>query len=467
MKKKLFYFHSRTKNLLTKDKIYIIIKTNCDALHSIWTLTERAKNRFNLNQFHFTDLFKGDPPCFEATYGRGQFSRNSLNNSRSSLNTSKHNKSITSTSGSSPSRKQQQITKYLNDSKNTSVSNKSSSKSSSSQNNNSNNNINISNNSKKKSSNNQQKSLITKILNKKVCDMTADEFTLWRSHKKDDDFKELEQIEFEADKLFKKEEREKEKERQKQEKNKQKEYLKELKKPKEDLECENLNDLPKATPIQSKITQEMFADAVMILEFLNYFGELFEIKEDFPTGFNFELLENALFSKSCDSALCNLLLFYLDSVFKCYDEETFDTEAANADGETEVKDDHDMDMSDDDEAVSLDQLYKDPVRSVNDRESCSSLAENYSKLIKNIQGRSFKNIGLDVYTISEMLRLYFLTSGSSHPSKTKFWYQQRGGYTRMDEMGIDFSLNEKHILKKLETMNVYELEPEDKLKILR
>lgn len=210
----------------------------------------------------------------------------------------------------------------------------------------------------------------------------------------------------------------------------------------------------------------MFADAVMILEFLNYFGELFEIKEDFPTGFNFELLENALFSKSCDSALCNLLLFYLDSVFKCYDEETFDTEAANADGETEVKDDHDMDMSDDDEAVSLDQLYKDPVRSVNDRESCSSLAENYSKLIKNIQGRSFKNIGLDVYTISEMLRLYFLTSGSSHPSKTKFWYQQRGGYTRMDEMGIDFSLNEKHILKKLETMNVYELEPEDKLKIL-
>jgi len=417
-----------------------------------------------LNQIHFTDLFKGDPPCFETTYGRGQFSRNSLNNSRnSSLNTSKHNKS--STNGSSPSKKQQQITKYINDSKNTSVNDKSSSKPSINNNNSNNNN----NSSKKKSTstNSQKMQTLSKLFNKKVCDMTTDEFIMWRSHKNDEDFKELEQIESEADKLFKKEEREKEKERLKQEKNKQKEYLKELKKPKEDLECENLNDLPKATPIQSKITQEMFADAIMILEFLNYFGELFEIKEDFPTGFNFELLENALFSKSCDSALCNLLLFYLDSVFKCYDEETFDTEAANADGETEVKDDHDMDMSDDDEGVSLDQLYKDPVKSVNDRESYSSLAENYSKLIKSIQGRSFKSIGLDVYTISEMLRLYFLTSGSSHHSKTKFWYQQRGGYTRMDEMGIDFSLNEKHILKKLETMNVYELEPEDKLKILR
>merc|ERR1712071_112142 len=41
---------------------------------------------------------------------------------------------------------------------------------------------------------------------------------------------------------------------------------------------------------------------------------------------NFDLLENALFSTSCDSALCNLLLFYLDSIFKCYDEETFDDE---------------------------------------------------------------------------------------------------------------------------------------------
>lgn len=46
-----------------------------------------------------------------------------------------------------------------------------------------------------------------------------------------------------------------------------------------------------------------------------------------------------------------------------------------------------------------------------------------------------------------------------HNSKTKYWYQQRGGYTYMDETGIDFALNEKQILKKLETMNVYELEP--------
>jgi hypothetical protein len=51
-----------------------------------------------------------------------------------------------------------------------------------------------------------------------------------------------------------------------------------------------------------------------------------------------DLLENALFSKSCDSALCNLLLFFLDSVFKCYDEETFEDLDAESDDESDDED---------------------------------------------------------------------------------------------------------------------------------
>ena len=82
----------------------------------------------------------------------------------------------------------------------------------------------------------------------------------------------------------------------------------------------------------------MFGDAVMILEFLNNFGDLFELKDDFPNGFNYDLLENALFSKSCDSALCNLLLFYLDSIFKCYEEETFEDLNGDSDNESNYED---------------------------------------------------------------------------------------------------------------------------------
>lgn len=105
------------------------------------------------------------------------------------------------------------------------------------------------------------------------------------------------------------------------------------------------------------------------------------------------------------------------------------------------------------------EFYRAPHNSSIDRESISKLAGLYFRQIKNIQGRSLKTIGLDVYTISEMLRLYFISSGALHASKTKYWYQQRGGYTHMDECGIDFVLHERHILDKLERMNVYELEP--------
>jgi bromodomain adjacent to zinc finger domain protein 1A len=58
-----------------------------------------------------------------------------------------------------------------------------------------------------------------------------------------------------------------------------------------------------------------------------------------------------------------------------------------------------------------------------------------------------------------MLRLFFLTSGSLHNNKIKFWYQQRGGYNHLDDVGIDFAVYEADIVKKLETVNVFELEP--------
>lgn len=224
-----------------------------------------------------------------------------------------------------------------------------------------------------------------------------------------------------------------------------------------------MKPIPKGKPVQSKISQEMLGDALIILEFLNNFGEVFELYDDFPHGFDYDLLENALYSNSCDSALCNLLLFFLDSIFKCFDEETFDD--VNEENES-INDDLAVPNDSDDEEVGLDQLYNQQTTEDSDREAVALLSDNFAKLVKTVQGRSVKNIGLDVYTITEMLRLYFLTAGSEHHSKAKFWYQQRGGYTRMDEIGLDFALNEKSILKKLEKTLVYELAAEEKLKIL-
>ena len=93
----------RTKNCLTKDKIYMIIKTNCEvnSKNICWSLTDAALEKHKTNKLKFSDVFKGDPPLFGQTFGRGQFSK-----STSRLNESlSNNKSLASSPGSKSKKK--------------------------------------------------------------------------------------------------------------------------------------------------------------------------------------------------------------------------------------------------------------------------------------------------------------------------------------------------------------------------
>ena len=221
--------------MLTKEKIYILIKLSCEiSSDGIWRVNDEAIEKYNLNNTKFSEIFSGYPPKFEVTFGRGQFSKsNTLNRSLNQSMNKSVNKSKTEEKPK-PDSDESEIDE--NNPESQEFANK-----------------------------------IVKILCKKVRDLTSEEFTIWRDYTVDDEDKELLQIEFEADKIFKREEKERERKRQIEEKKKQIEYLKELKKPREDLECDNLVDLPKPIPIKSKLTQEMFGDALMILEFLNNF----------------------------------------------------------------------------------------------------------------------------------------------------------------------------------------------------
>lgn len=81
---------ARPKNLLTKEKIYIIVKLNCEAAsNSTWQLSEESVHKYRVEEMSFAEIFGGEPPQFEQTFGRGQFSRSSqLNQSKTSLNNS-------------------------------------------------------------------------------------------------------------------------------------------------------------------------------------------------------------------------------------------------------------------------------------------------------------------------------------------------------------------------------------------
>ncbi len=108
-----------------------------------------------------------------------------------------------------------------------------------------------------------------------------------------------------------------EREKLKEEKKKYAERLKLWSRPREDMECNDLKvnmplspldyktylcldayissklnvlkfaclqELPKPLPVKTRLLPELFGDALMVLEFLNAFGELFDLKDEFPDG---------------------------------------------------------------------------------------------------------------------------------------------------------------------------------------
>jgi bromodomain adjacent to zinc finger domain protein 1A len=84
---------SRIKNLLTKDKIYMLIKLNCEITDGVWTVLDKSVEKYDLNSFKFSKYFRGPLPQFQQTFGRGQFSKNNvlmskMNDSKSNLNQS-------------------------------------------------------------------------------------------------------------------------------------------------------------------------------------------------------------------------------------------------------------------------------------------------------------------------------------------------------------------------------------------
>lgn len=95
----------RVKNLLTKDKIYVIVKLNCEVFtsnqHSVWHLTEQAIKKHKLDEAKYTDFFRGDEPMFEQTYGRGQFSRSNVLNKSLDVKSSSQTVNKSSSSGAS------------------------------------------------------------------------------------------------------------------------------------------------------------------------------------------------------------------------------------------------------------------------------------------------------------------------------------------------------------------------------
>ncbi|CAO2586309.1 Bromodomain adjacent to zinc finger domain protein 1A [Lemmus lemmus] len=280
-----------------------------------------------------------------------------------------------------------------------------------------------------------------------------------RKKEKEDKEKKREELKkiVEEERLKKKEEkerlkmeREKEREKLREEKRKYMEYLKQWSKPREDMECDDLKELPEPTPVKTRLPPEIFGDALMVLEFLHAFGELFDLQDEFPEGVSLEVLEEALVGNDSEGPLCELLFFFLTAIFQAMAEE-----------EEEVAKEQITDADTKDLSEALDEDV-DPTKSA--LSAVASLAAAWPQLH---QGCSLKSLDLDSCTLSEILRLHILASGADVTSaNAKYRYQKRGGFDATDDACMELRLSNPSLVKKLSSTSVYDLTPGEKMKIL-
>ncbi|XP_046688190.1 bromodomain adjacent to zinc finger domain protein 1A-like, partial [Homalodisca vitripennis] len=168
--------------------------------------------------------------------------------------------------------------------------------------------------------------------------------------------------------------------------------MKEYNRKKEDLELEDLQDLPEPLPIELRLPNELFGDFVMIMEFLHTFQETINLKDYFPAGMTLDLLERALVENEVAGPLCDIIQMLLTAIFELQEEE-----------DDEIREDSDMRSSDwqDVADVAGDMRTKEAVRQ-------ATIAARWSQAYHRTP---LNKLTLDASTVTEVLRLHLLASG--------------------------------------------------------
>merc|ERR1712106_199405 len=194
----------------------------------------------------------------------------------------------------------------------------------------------------------------------------------------------------------------------------------------------------------------MGGDFVALLEFLKSFSDILEVKDSYPgSGITFQELEKALTeTESPDGALYDIVSFMLVTLFDLQLEEE---EEAKADTDKTASDEVDTNI------LGKDEERADAIRN----------ATEVSMSTKKNLGLTLREVHLDQWSITEVLRIHLESSGAYRGRNLQNWrYQYRGGFRLQDDAGFQFCLDEPQILASLNEKSLFDLSVSEKLKIL-
>ncbi|KAH9519019.1 Bromodomain adjacent to zinc finger domain protein 1A [Bulinus truncatus] len=405
---------SRKRGLYSRDRSKLFVKQHCAPVNGIWKVKESTLKKLVLNTAKFDDFFAGPPPEFQKSSAKRK------SNPKKSSETS----NIEIESDDSFEHSSKKIMK----------------------------------------SNEGQRVSTEKHVEYVPLPTPEDRAEMkekLKQQKIDEKKKMLEEKEakkeemrrqIEAEKIRRKEEKEKERIKKIEEKRRELELHKQWSKPRDDLECDDLKEMPVFVPVRTRLPVELFGQAVMILEFAHIFKTIFDFKQFFPKGFTWGMIESALVDHEPDGPLCDLLQMLLCALFNLQEEEADEYQEMEKEKDESAKT---VDEKDDD----VDEELK-----TNEVIRTSTIMAQFSQ---NTLGMPLRDTLLDQFTLSEIVRIHLLSSGAKASNKNaRFRYQQRGGYTSHDDPGLELKLNDPGLVKSLANTNVFDLSPSDKAKII-
>ncbi|XP_053613596.1 bromodomain adjacent to zinc finger domain protein 1A isoform X2 [Plodia interpunctella] len=227
-------------------------------------------------------------------------------------------------------------------------------------------------------------------------------------------------------------------------------YLKEWQKIKEDLDLEDHKVIPDGTPIEIEgVHQRHIGDFLSVLEFVHTYSDVIKAKDVFHSGLDVETFRKALCVKEHAGVFSDLVQMLLTTIFSLQEDEA---EEYNERGGIEE--------SNSDEAMEMDSEVG-MTRAV-------ELATRASKWAQTYLGTPLSKLPLDPTTVSEVLRLHLLSSGSVGGARCATWrYQQRGGYSSHDDPGLRLRLRRPDLLRRLRHDHVADLPLDDKMIVLQ
>lgn len=385
---------ARKKGGFNRDRNKLFLRQYCEPRDAIWKLKPSTISTFNIGNFTFSDIFAGPLPSFATTRRKQHISPNKdIEVNGVPPVSSKPKPSDKKQADRTDKGKGEKVTKEV-----------------------------------KKST-------------KPVPAVTMDDIEQLRKQLED------RRREREEEKQKQKEEKEKERERKREERRVRDEEIRLWLKPRDDLECDDLKDIPSPTPVKCGIPNELFGDIVMVLEFLHTFGPALGLKDFFPQGITFEHLEVALTEKDVNSSLSEIFQFFLEALFGLQESE----EAVQGHLRTDSKDI--SDLCDDDPDLTMAQALQ--------------AATAAAAWPQRHQGMLLKQLPLDQYTLTEVLRLHLLSLGG-HADYIDYRNSvARGNYTVRDDPALQLRFDDPALLKALSTRTVFDFSPAEKLQLLQ